>query len=75
MLARHALKMAETRATNDNAAMYFWWCLICWGLCGLAAVFAVWDYLPGHPPGWQYGLAAMSGATGAMLSVATLTGI
>ncbi|HTO66098.1 MAG TPA: hypothetical protein VMM15_33160 [Bradyrhizobium sp.] len=71
VLARHALKMAETRVTNDNAAMYFLWCLVCWIAFILAASFAIWDYLPGRPPGWQYIFAAMSGATGAMLSVAT----
>jgi hypothetical protein len=69
-LAQQTLKMAVQRVTNDNTAKYFRCCVAVW-LAGIAfggvalAVFELTLHRPSHLV-----IAAIFGATGAMLSVA-----
>jgi len=74
-IARQALRMAVERVTNDNTVTYFAWCLLSWAIWSavgfvLAAVLSQVPQLD-VPQGLQYVVAAMFGATGAMLSVAS----
>jgi hypothetical protein len=74
-IARQALRMAVERVTNDNTVTYFAWCLLSWAIWSavgfvLAAVLSQVPQLD-VPQGPQYVVAAMFGATGAMLSVAS----
>jgi hypothetical protein len=68
-LAQQALTMAVQRVTNDNTVRYLGCCLICWILPIAAGIFL----LTRNPPQELqiFVVAAMSGATGAVLSVAT----
>jgi hypothetical protein len=69
-LALQALKMAVERVTNDNTVRYLRSCLVWWALVivgGAALLFSV----PNSHALWLFVVAAMSGATGAVLSVAT----
>jgi hypothetical protein len=76
-LAQQTLKMAVERVTNDNTVLYFIGCLSCWiaSITG-GLIFAMIARLAGeHAAHSQevgaFVVAAMSGATGALLSVAT----
>ena len=74
-IARQALRMAVERVTNDNTVTYFAWCLLSWAIWSavgfvLAAVLSQVPQLD-VPQGLQFVVAAMFGATGAMLSVAS----
>jgi hypothetical protein len=63
-LAQETLKMAVQRVSNDNTVEYFKWCAIVWLGLVLAGGAAL-HYRPSHLM-----VAAIFGATGAMLSVA-----
>jgi hypothetical protein len=68
-IARKALQMAVERVTNDNTVRYLRSCLIFWII--LIAVGATLLFLT-NPHGLrEYSVAAIFGATGAVLSVAT----
>jgi hypothetical protein len=67
-IAQQALKMAVQRVTNDNTVRYLRACLIFWIILvtiGVALLF----FLPSHEFK-NFVVAAISGATGAVLSVA-----
>jgi hypothetical protein len=76
-IARQALRMAVERVTNDNTVTYFAWCLLSWAMwsiVGFAAAALVSEVPWLHTaelPLPLYLVAAMFGATGAMLSVAS----
>jgi hypothetical protein len=76
-IARQALRMAVERVTNDNTVTYFAWCLLScvkWSAVGLALAAVVSQVPQLHAPELPLHLhvvAAMFGATGAMLSVAS----
>jgi len=66
-LAKQTLALVVDRVTNDNTVRYFVNCVVCWFLCvalGSTAFFAITVELQ------TFALAAIFGATGAMLSVA-----
>jgi hypothetical protein len=73
-LTQHALDMAMQRVTNDNTVRYFCFCLICW----IASMITIGGILPPvlhllapSQQLWPFLIAGISGATGAILSVAT----
>jgi hypothetical protein len=70
-LAQQTLKMAVQRVTNDNTARYLASCLLCGILVVMACSILLSHQLPSTPELRIFVVAAMSGATGAMLSVAT----
>jgi len=74
-LALHALNMAVERVTNDNTVRYLTTCLIWWvGFMLAAGLLLGWLTLSHSPPSnslWLFVTAAMSGASGAVFSVAT----
>ena len=74
-IARQALRMAVERVTNDNTVTYFAWCLlswVMWSAVGLVLAAVVSQVPQLHAPELPLHLnAAMFGATGAMLSVAS----
>jgi hypothetical protein len=71
-IAQQALKMAVDRVTNDNTILYFGHCLRFWIIS--IVLLAMVGALARHGIHWQllsiYVVAAMAGATGAVLSVA-----
>jgi hypothetical protein len=68
-LAQKALDMAVQRVTNDNTLRYLRCCLLCWVVC--IAAGAGLKCLSSPQQLWPFIVAGMSGATGAVLSVAT----
>jgi hypothetical protein len=77
-LAQQALKMAVDRVTNDNTVLYFRGCVISWIASIISGLIIAWivSILTGSYATHSHGVsifivAAMSGATGALLSVAT----
>jgi hypothetical protein len=67
-IAQQALKMAVERVTNDNTIRYVRFCLLTWFVCSVLGVMGL-AFLPEYLK--LYVVAGMSGATGAVLSVAT----
>jgi hypothetical protein len=67
-IAQQALKMAVQRVTNDNTIRYVRSCIVYWVVC-VAIGFASFQFLSADL--WPYVVAGMSGATGAVLSIAT----
>jgi hypothetical protein len=65
-LAREALNLAVHRVTNDNTVTYLKWCAASWICCILAGAVVLRLWRPS-----DLVVAALFGATGAMLSVAT----
>lgn len=81
-LAKKTLNMAVERVTNDNMIRYLRFCLLCWSVLTLAALWLLWEPVQFHWTFWEtvrshigglksYIIGGMFGATGAMLSVAT----
>jgi hypothetical protein len=81
-LAQKTLNMAVERVTNDNMIRYVRFCLLCWSVLTVAAVWVLWEPIQFHWTSWEtvrphiaglkcYVVGGMFGATGAMLSVAT----
>jgi hypothetical protein len=68
-IAQQALKMAVERVANDNTVRYFRSCLIFWIVGIIVGAILVWN-IPSQEV-LIFIVAAMSGATGAVLSVAT----
>jgi hypothetical protein len=68
-LAQQALTMAVERVTNDNTVKYFGCCLSFWILSIIIGGIVVRDVVPSQK--LIFTVAAMSGATGAVLSLAT----
>jgi len=69
-LAQQTLKMAVQRVTNDNSAKYFRFCVVAWLACMLAGGLTLLILAFAWPRPSQFVAAAISGATGALLSVA-----
>jgi hypothetical protein len=77
-LAQQALKMAVDRVTNDNTVLYFTGCVIAWIVSIISGLVVAWivsiltgSYATHSHELLMFIIAAMSGATGALLSVAT----
>jgi hypothetical protein len=72
-IAQQALKMAVQRVTNDNTIRYVCAAIFCWFVCLVlgAAVFALLGFSVAPEEPRLYVVAGISGATGAVLSVAT----
>jgi hypothetical protein len=69
-LAQQTLKMAVQRVTNDNSAKYFGFCVVVWLACVLAGGLALLVLRLTWLRPSLFVVAAISGATGALLSVA-----
>jgi hypothetical protein len=65
-LALQALNLAVERVTNDNTVRYLRSCLLCWTVI----LAAGWVLFTGVPASELFVVAAVAGATGAVLSVA-----
>ncbi len=68
-LAQQALKMAVQRVTNDNTVRYFGFGLLFWAILIVVGILLL--YLVPSQEHRIFVVAAMCGATGAVLSVAT----
>jgi len=66
-IAEQAQKMAIQRVTNDHTVRYFACCVVCWSLAMSVCGVFLWQGAISK----QWIVAAMAGATGALLSVAT----
>jgi hypothetical protein len=67
-IARWALGKVVSRVTNDNTIRYVCSCLIAWFACAVLGVILLWLF---RDKAGLYIVAGVSGATGAILSVAT----